>query len=178
MSNHDFSGKVALVTGGASGIGLATARAFVDAGAHVVIAGRDEAKGRAACTELEHAIFVRTDVREEADVASLVDAITTRFGRLDAAFNCAGVGGDMQPLEHASQDVWDDVMAINARGVWLAMRYEIPAMLTTGGGAIVNMSSIYGAAGRAAHHAYVASKHAVLGMTRSVALEYAKRPSV
>jgi len=172
---YDFSGKVALVTGGASGIGLATARAFVAAGATVVIAGRDEAKGRDACAELERAVFVRTDVREETDVAQLVDAVVKRFGRLDAAFNCAGVGGDMQPLEHASQQVWDDVMAVNARGVWLAMRYEIPAMLASGGGAIVNMSSIYGAAGRAAHHAYVASKHAVLGMTRSVALEHAQR---
>jgi len=81
----------------------------------------------------------------------------------------------MAPLEQASQDVWDDVMAINARGVWLAMRHEIPAMLASGGGAIVNMSSIYGAAGKAAHHAYVASKHAVIGMTRSVALEVAQR---
>ncbi len=175
MSRFDFSGKVALVTGGASGIGLATARAFGAAGAQVVIAGRNEAKGRAACAELEGAVFVRTDVREESDVASLIDTISARFGRLDAALNCAGVGGDMQPLESTSQQVWDDVMAINARGVWLAMRYEIPAMLASGGGAIVNMSSIYGAAGRAAHHAYVASKHAVLGMTRSVALEYAQR---
>jgi NAD(P)-dependent dehydrogenase (short-subunit alcohol dehydrogenase family) len=175
MIAYDFSNRVALVTGGASGIGLAAARAFAGAGAQVVIAGRDEGKGRAACAELERATFIRTDVREEADVASLVDTITRRFGRLDAALNCAGVGGDMQPLEQASQAVWDDVMAINARGVWLAMRYEIPAMLASGGGAIVNMSSIYGAAGRAAHHAYVASKHAVLGMTRSVALEYAQR---
>jgi NAD(P)-dependent dehydrogenase (short-subunit alcohol dehydrogenase family) len=85
------------------------------------------------------------------------------------------VGGDLAPLEHASQDVWDDVMATNARGVWLPLRHEIPAMLASGGGSIVNVSSVYGAAGRAAHHAYVASKHAVLGLTRSVALEYATR---
>src|SRR4029079_12018546 len=94
-----------------------------------------------------------------------------RFGRLDFAFNCAGIGGDFSTLDKTDQAVWDQVMATNARGVWLAMRYEIPAMLASGGGAIVNMSSIYGAAGKAAHHAYVASKHAVLGMTRSVALE-------
>jgi NAD(P)-dependent dehydrogenase (short-subunit alcohol dehydrogenase family) len=81
----------------------------------------------------------------------------------------------MAPLERTDQTVWDDVLAVNARGVWLAMRHEIPAMLASGGGAIVNMSSIYGVAGRAAHHAYVASKHAVLGMTRSLALEYATR---
>jgi NAD(P)-dependent dehydrogenase (short-subunit alcohol dehydrogenase family) len=97
------------------------------------------------------------------------------FGRLDFAVNSAGSGGDMASLENTNQDVWDDVMAINARGVWLAMRYEIPAMLQSGGGAIVNLSSIYGLAGRAAHHAYVASKHAVVGLTRSVALEYATR---
>jgi NAD(P)-dependent dehydrogenase (short-subunit alcohol dehydrogenase family) len=104
-----------------------------------------------------------------------VQATTTRFGRLDFAFNNAGAGGDMAPLESASQAVWDDVMATNARGVWLAMRHEIPAILASGGGAIVNMSSIYGMAGKAAHHAYVASKHAIVGMTRSVALEYATR---
>jgi NAD(P)-dependent dehydrogenase (short-subunit alcohol dehydrogenase family) len=114
-------------------------------------------------------------VRDDASVAAAVAATVARCGRLDAAFNCAGVGGDFAPLERASQDVWDDVMAVNARGVWLAMRHEIPALLASGGGAIVNMGSIYGAAGRAAHHAYVASKHAVLGMTRSVALEYAGR---
>lgn len=175
MVHYDFKGKVALITGGASGIGLATARAFIAAGADVAIAGRDEAKGMRAAEALGRALFVRCDVREEADVARLIDTVMKRYGRLDAAFNCAGVGGDMQPLEHASQAVWDDVMAINARGVWLAMRYEIPALLASGGGAIVNMSSMYGAAGRAAHHAYVASKHAVLGMTRSVALEYATR---
>jgi len=81
----------------------------------------------------------------------------------------------MAPLERSSQEIWDDVLAVNLRGVWLALRYEIPALLASGGGAIVNMSSIYGVAGKAAHHAYVASKHAVIGLTRSVALEYAAR---
>jgi NAD(P)-dependent dehydrogenase (short-subunit alcohol dehydrogenase family) len=179
MSNESFSGKVALVTGGASGIGLATARAFGKAGARVVIAARGQAAGRAACAALERdgasASFLATDVRDDAALASLVQHTLDRFGRLDVAFNCAGIGSDMAPLEQTDQQVWDDVMAVNARGVWLAMRHEIPAMLASGGGAIVNMSSIYGAAGKAAHHAYVASKHAVLGMTRSVALEYATR---
>ncbi len=114
-------------------------------------------------------------MRDEGAVERLVAHTEQRFGRLDVAFNSAGVGGDLAPLEHTNQDVWDDVMAINARGVWLAMRYEIAAMLKSGGGAIVNMSSIYGLAGRPAHHAYVASKHAVVGMTRSVALEVAAR---
>jgi NAD(P)-dependent dehydrogenase (short-subunit alcohol dehydrogenase family) len=189
MISYDFSQRVALITGGASGIGLSCARAFAAAGAHVVLAARSLEAGRAAVAALEHerehereraerrgaALFVQTDVREERSVAQLVQRAVERFGRLDFAFNCAGVGGDMAPLERTNQDVWDDVMATNARGVWLAMRHEIPAMLAGGGGAVVNMSSIYGAAGKAAHHAYVASKHAVLGMTRSVALEYAAR---
>lgn len=179
MIRFDFSGKVALVTGGASGIGLATARAFARAGARIAIASRGEEAGQAARAALERegadAIFVATDVRDEAAVARLVARTLERYGRLDVACNSAGVGGDLAPVEQASQAVWDDVMAVNARGVWLAMRHEIPAILASGGGAIVNMSSIYGAAGKAAHHAYVASKHAVLGMTRSVALEYATR---
>jgi NAD(P)-dependent dehydrogenase (short-subunit alcohol dehydrogenase family) len=176
---YDFSGKVAFITGGTSGIGFATARAFARAGAHLVIAARSDDSGSSARAALESegaaVLFVPTDVREESSVARAVDHTLRRFGRLDFGFNCAGAGGDMAPLERASQDVWDDVMAINARGTWLAMRYEISAMLTSGGGAIVNMSSIYGAAGKPAHHAYVASKHAVVGMTRSVALEYATR---
>ena len=163
----DFADKVVMVTGGTSGIGLATARAFVKAGATVVIAGRhaiDDAVLR----------FVETDVRSESSVRALVDHTLASFGRLDIAFNAAGIGGDMSSLERTDQGVWDEVLAVNARGVWLSMRYQIPAMLASGGGSVVNMSSIYGTAGKAAHHAYVASKHAVVGMTRSVAIEYAK----
>lgn len=179
MVKYNFSGRVALVTGGTSGIGRAVALAFAEAGADVAIAARQEGQAGAACEAIEkaggRALFVRADVRSEEDVSRMVKATVERFGRLDFAVNNAGVGGDMAALEATDQAVWDDVMAINARGVWLSMRHEIPAMLATGSGAIVNVSSIYGMAGRAAHHAYVASKHAVIGMTRSVALEVATR---
>ena len=173
------SSRVAFITGGASGTGFAIARAFVRAGGRVAIASRDRARGRDAVARLEakagDAVFVPCDVTDDEAVAKAVNEAVARFGRLDAAFNCAGVGGDFAPLEKTDQDVWDSVMATNARGTWLAMRHEIPALLASGGGAVVNLSSIYGRAGRPAHHAYVASKHAVIGMTRSVALELAGR---
>jgi NAD(P)-dependent dehydrogenase (short-subunit alcohol dehydrogenase family) len=176
---YDFQGRTALVTGGTSGIGLATARAFGRAGANVVVAARGEEAGERARASLEaggaRAAFVPLDVCDEGSVAAAVRAVERLFGRLDVAVNCAGAGGDMAPLERTDQRVWDDVMAVNARGVWLSMRHEIRAMLACGGGAIVNMSSIYGEAGKAAHHAYVASKHAVIGMSRSVAIEHAVR---
>lgn len=179
MSDMEFSERVALISGGTSGIGLATARAFARAGAAVALIGRDVVRGERAAEQLAacgaHASFIRADVREAHDVERAVDRTVAQFGRLDFVSNNAGVGGDLAPLPVADQTVWDDVMAINARGVWLCMRYAIPAMLRTGGGAVVNMSSIYGVTGRAAHHAYVASKHAVVGMTRSVALEYASQ---
>src|SRR5271170_5229593 len=179
MVRYNFEGRTVFITGGTSGIGLATARAFGRAGANVFVAARGTDAGEKARSRLAAdgatATFVAVDVRDESSVAAGVQAALGRSGRLDFAFNCAGAGGDMAPLERADQGVWDDVMAVTARGVWLSMRHEIPAMLASGGGAIVNMSSIYGRVGRAAHHAYVASKHAVVGLTRSVALEHATR---
>jgi NAD(P)-dependent dehydrogenase (short-subunit alcohol dehydrogenase family) len=179
MIKYDFSGRVALVTGGTSGIGRATALAFARAGAGVAFSARHADAARATCEAIEaaggRALFVQADVRQEVEVKQLVERVQAHFGRLDFAVNNAGVGGDMAPLERCDQGVWDDVMATNARGVWLSMRHAIPALLASGGGAIVNVCSIYGLAGRANHHAYVTSKHAVLGMTRSVALEYATR---
>lgn len=178
MISYDFSGRVAFVTGGTSGIGLATALGFARAGANVVIAARGEDAGRDACAALERegvrALFVPTDVSDEAAVSDAVARTVAHFGRLDFAVNNAGAA-DMAPLEATDQAVWDQVMAITAKGVWLSMRYEIPAMLASGGGAIVNMSSVFGVTGSGAQHAYVAAKHAVVGMTRSVALEYATR---
>lgn len=179
MMSFDFRGRVALITGGTAGIGRATALAFARAGASVVITARGEGPAGTACAAIEalgaQVLFVQGNTRDEADVMRAVRAAVERFGRLDFAINNAGGGGGMAPLEHCDQGAWDDVMATTARGTWLCMRHEIPAMLEHGGGAIVNICSIYGAAGKAALHAYVAAKHAVLGMTRSVALEYATR---
>lgn len=181
MITHDFSGRTIFISGGTSGIGLATARAFGRAGANVVVAARGAEAGERARATLEaeraNALFVSLDVRDEPSVAAAIAATRTRFGRLDIAVNCAGAGGDMAPIDRADQKVWDDVMAVNARGVWLCMRHAALAMLESSveGGAIVNVSSIYGLAGKAAHHAYVASKHAVVGMTKSVAIELAPR---
>jgi NAD(P)-dependent dehydrogenase (short-subunit alcohol dehydrogenase family) len=178
MISYDFSGKVVFITGGSSGIGLAVAQAFGLAGACVSLVARGAEAGERARAALERegaaALFIPADCREEDAVAAAVARTLSRFGRLDFACNAAGIGGDFAPLEHARQNVWDDVMALNARGVWLSMRHEIAAMLPTGG-AIVNMSSVYGLAGKAAHHAYVASKHAVIGLSRSAAIEYATR---
>lgn len=175
--SYDFEGAAVLVTGGSSGIGRATARALASAGARVCVAARDLERAERVARELGgHAFAVAMDVRDEASVVAGVGDAVARLGGLDVAVNDAGIGGDMATLEGTTQSVWDDVVATNARGVWLCMRHQAQAMLASGrGGAIVNASSVYGVAGRAAHHAYVASKHAVVGMTRSVALELAPR---
>ena len=177
--NHSFAGKVALVTGAGSGIGLATAKAFGDAGASVVLADRREDAVRAAAEGLSasggKALAVRCDVTDDTQVASMIDRTVSAFGRLDAAFNNAGVMQRRVDTAEISGDEWDRVMAINLRGVWSCMKYELPQMLRNGGGAIVNCSSIGGVIGVPGLAAYHAAKHGVIGLTKTAALEYATR---
>lgn len=174
-----FENKVALVTGAGSGIGLATARAFAEAGAAVALADVNEGAVKAAALELERdgrrAIAVRCDVADESQVASMVDRIVAVFGRLDAAFNNAGIHVPVAETADASGADFDRIMAINVRGVWNCMKYELRRMLAQGSGAVVNCSSQSGLSGIAGLGAYTASKHAVLGLTKSAALEYAPR---
>lgn len=166
------------MTGGTSGIGRATALAFAREGARVVVSGRREKEG----TETVNAIrkaggdarFVRADVSDEGDVRALVDETVKAYGRLDIAFNNAGVEETIAPLTEKSVEVFDQVMAVNVRGVWLSMKHQIPAMKRSGGGSIVNTSSIAGIIGFGGAAAYTASKHAVAGLTRAVAMENAK----
>ena len=173
------AGPVAIVTGGAAGIGLATAGELARRGAAVVLADREEEQGEAAARGLRgeghRAAFVATDVSRASDVAALVEAALSEFGRLDWAFNNAGIEGASAPLHELSEEDWARVLAINLTGVWLCMRHEIPAMLAGGGGAIVNCASIAGLVGFPGASAYVAAKHGVVGLTRTAALENAAR---
>jgi NAD(P)-dependent dehydrogenase (short-subunit alcohol dehydrogenase family) len=172
--------KVAIVTGATSGIGKATARTLAREGASVVIAGRRSSLGEQVTAELRdqglRATFVRTDVRDPESVAGMVEATVRHYGRLDIAVNNAGIRGASLPLAEYPIDTWDEVMSINLKGVWLSMKYEIPQLLSGGGGVIVNVASDVGLVGAPFGIApYVASKHGVVGLTRAAALEYATR---
>jgi NAD(P)-dependent dehydrogenase (short-subunit alcohol dehydrogenase family) len=173
-----FEGKVALVTGGTSGIGRAAAVAFAREGAKVVVAGRRPAEGEETVALVKKAgqdgRFVRTDVAKDADVNALVASTVKTFGRLDLAFNNAGVEEDPGPYLERSEAFFGNIMDVNVKGVWLSMKYEIPEMIKAGGGAIVNTSSALGLIGMGGVAIYVASKHAVVGLTKAAALEFAK----
>ena len=172
-----FADKAALVTGGASGIGRAAALSFAHGGARVVVADVDEAGGKETAHlitgEGAAAVFVKADVRRASDVEAMVAVAVQTFGRLDIAFNNAGVLGSGAAMIDFTEDDWDDVMGINLKGVWLCMKHEIPAMIQAGGGAIVNTSSIAGLVGSQHSPAYAASKHGVVGLTKTAALQYA-----
>ena len=178
MNNVKLNGKVALVTGGTSGIGKATAMAFTRAGAKVVLTGRREKEGAQVVAEIKKlggdAAFVRADVAKDADVKAMVDFTVDKYGRLDVAFNNAGVEWK-GPLEKATEAEYRRIFDINVWGVLNSMRHEIPVMLKNSGGAIVNTSSGAGHVGLPEVSVYVASKHAVEGLTKSVALEFARR---
>lgn len=165
--------KVALVTGAGSGIGRATAEAFAARGYATVLADRDEAQGRTAAEALG-ADFIRCDVADEASVDAMIAGVVARHGRIDAAFNAAGIDGDKAPTADCTPENWDRVMAVNLRGLWLCLRREIRQMLAQGGGAIVNCASSTGLIGTVMMPAYVASKHGIVGLTRASALEYAR----
>jgi NAD(P)-dependent dehydrogenase (short-subunit alcohol dehydrogenase family) len=175
----DFEGKVAVVTGGASGIGRASAEQFASLGAKVVVADLDDVQGAGAVAAINaiggEAVFVRADVTDPDQVAAVVGTAVDSFGRLDLALNNAGVPGTYAALTDQLLDDWQRTIAVNLTSVFLSMQAEIPAMLQTGGGAIVNTASAAGLMGFANLPAYVASKHGVIGLTKSVALEYAKQ---
>jgi NAD(P)-dependent dehydrogenase (short-subunit alcohol dehydrogenase family) len=175
----DFNGKVALVTGAAAGMGLATAQAFAEAGAAVVLADVNEDAVKGAAEKLvaagHKALAVGCDVSDDAQVAAMVDRTVAEFGRLDAAFNNAGVMARIAPTADSTREDWDRVIGINLRGVWSCMKHELRQMERQGGGAIVNNASVGALTGNPGIASYIAAKHGVVGLTRTAALEYVKR---
>jgi len=171
-----FKNKVVIVTGGSSGIGKATALLFAKKGAKIVIADCEEDN------EILHlivgtgaeAIFIQCDVSKDTDVKAMVEKTIDVFGRLDYAFNNAGIEGTSAPIQDCTEENWDKTIGVNLKGIWLCMKYEIPEMLKQGKGAIVNCSSVAGLVGFQGLPAYVASKHGIIGLTKTAALECAK----
>ena len=176
---NEFQDKVAIVTGATSGIGRAAAIAYAREGAKVVVSGRRATEGEETVRLLQaqggEGIFVKTDVSKAVQVKELVERTLQKFGRLDIAFNNAGIEQVPLPFLEQDEETFDQVVDINAKGVWLCMKYEIPAMLKTGGGSIVNTASVFGVIGVPGNEIYIASKHAVIGLTKSAAVEFGKQ---
>jgi NAD(P)-dependent dehydrogenase (short-subunit alcohol dehydrogenase family) len=173
LAEGQFAGQVAIVTGGASGIGAATATTLGRRGARVVVADRDGDGARRVAGQIEHATAVTVDVAQPESVAAMVATARSEYGRLDLAANVAGVAGELVPLAEASLEGWRSCLAINLDAVFTCCKYELAAMLEDGGGAIVNMSSMYGGLAMQNAAAYVAAKHGVVGLTRAAALDHA-----
>ncbi len=177
--NISFENKVALITGAASGLGLATAKAFAESGAAVVVADWNEKAARSAADELaahgHKTLAIACDVSDDTQVEAMVEQTVAKFGRLDAAYNNAGVQNVLAETADSPRDDYDRVMAINLRGVWSCMKFELQQMRKQGSGAIVNCSSLGGLVGGPERGTYHAAKHGVLGLTKSAALEYAAR---
>ena len=171
--------KIALVTGASTGIGRATAVLFAEEGAHVVIGDVNDPGGEETLAMIretgQDGVFVHTDVSRVSDVQRLINKTIESFGRLDCAFNNAGILGARANTAEYDEDNWDKIMDINLKGIFLCMKYEIPQMLTGGSGSIVNTSSLFGLIGTEGCSAYVASKHGVAGLTKTAALEYAQQ---
>jgi len=176
--NLSFENKVALVTGAASGMGLATAQAFAEAGAAVVLADFREDAVKTQAQKLvaagHKAIGLRCDVSDEEQVEQMVNRTVAEFGRLDATFNNAGVMARIAPTAESTREEWDRVVGINLRGVWSCMKYELRQMQRQGSGSIVNNASVGALTGNPGIGSYIASKHGVIGLTRTAALEYVK----
>jgi NAD(P)-dependent dehydrogenase (short-subunit alcohol dehydrogenase family) len=176
MSDGDLAGKVALVTGGGSGIGQACAVALAARGARVIVADLNQEAAQRVAGEIGNsasATAVKVDVADTASVQAMVKSVEDTFGGLDIAVNNAGIGGESNPTGEYSIEGWRRVIDVNLNSVFYCMRYEIPAMLTRGSGVIVNMASILGAVGFANSAAYTTAKHGVLGLTKAAAIEYA-----
>jgi len=174
----ELEDKIALVTGGSYGIGRATAVAFAKRGARVVFADCVEDKERATIKEVQavggEAVFIQCDVANPADITNMIDKTFSTYGRLDFAFNNAGIEGVSAITQECTQANWEKTLAVNLTGIWLCMKHELPHMLKQGKGAIVNCASVAGLIGFPGLPAYVASKHAVVGLTKTAALENAK----
>ncbi|HLO17192.1 MAG TPA: SDR family oxidoreductase [Anaerolineales bacterium] len=174
-----FDGKVVIVTGGSSGIGQAACHLYAREGAKVAVSDVDEKGGQETVRAIQEgkgeATFIRADVSNPSDCQALVNSTLENYGRLDIAFNNAGIGGEANLTADYTIEGWQKVIGINLSGVFYCMKYEIPAMLKSGGGAIVNMASILGQVAFESSPAYVSAKHGVLGLTKNAAVEYSKQ---